>query len=115
MSTSDIEMDATDRKKFARGGIFLLVGGIIVVAFAVAGIEASATLYAGLVGASLALAVAAVSSDEPLVRAIWFAPGVAAVGVALSGSLPGGKLGTGAMLAVLGVVQILTAGLLSDR
>lgn len=114
MSTSDIEMDAAQRAKFARGGLFLLLGGALVVAFALGGIRASASLYAGLVGGTLALAVASLLSDEPVVRAIWFAPGVAAVGVAVASVAPGGKLGVGAVIAVVGVVQLVTAGLLRD-
>lgn len=115
MSTSEVELDAAQRAKFARGGVFLLLGGALVVVFALAGIQATASLYAGLVGGTLALAVAALTSDEPLVRAVWFAPGVAAVGVAVASVAPGGKLGVGAVIAALGILQLVTAGLLSDR
>jgi len=108
-------MDAAQRAKFARGGVFLLLGGALLIVFALADVQATASLYAGLVGGTLALAVAALTSDEPLVRAVWFAPGVAAVGVAVAGVAPGGKLGVGAVIGVLGVLQLVTAGLLADR
>ncbi|WP_323674215.1 hypothetical protein [Halorubellus sp. PRR65] len=115
MSTSEVEMDADDRAKFARGGVFLLVGGLVVAAFAVAGVESSPSLYAGLVGGALALAVASVLSSEPVVRAVWFAPGVAAVGVGVTDlfSLP--QLVVGGLLVALGVVQLVTAGLLEKQ
>lgn len=115
MSTSDIGMDAADREKFARGGVFLLLGGLIVLGFAVAGVEPSSSLYAGLVGGSLALAVASVLSSEPVVRAIWFAPGVAAVGVGVTDVFSLSGLAVGGVLAALGVVQLLTAGLIKRR
>lgn len=115
MSSSDLGMDAADREKFARGGVFLLVGGLLVLAFAVAGVESSLSLYAGLVGGSLALAVAAVLSDEPVVRAVWFAPGVAAVGVGVTDGFSLSGLVVGGVLAVLGVVQLVTAGLIKRR
>lgn len=114
MDTSDI-MDDDDRQQFARGGVFLLLGGVLVVAFAVLGIEASLSLYAGLVGGSLALAVAALTSDEPLVRVVWFAPGVAAVGVAVGQVFPAGLYGSGGFLIAFGALQVLTAGFLGDR
>lgn len=112
MSTSDIEMDAADRQKFARGGVFLLLGGLLVVAFAIAGVEATPSLYAGLVGAAVALVVAWYTSREPVIRTIWFAPGVAAVGMALGDAIPGGTLGAGGVLVGLGLIQLFTAGLL---
>jgi len=108
-------MDAVDREKFARGGVFLLLGGLLVLAFAVAGVESSPSLYAGLVGGSLALAVASVLSDEPVVRAVWFAPGVAAVGLGVTDAFSLSGLAVGGLLAVLGVVQLLTAGLLKRQ
>jgi hypothetical protein len=113
-SDSEIEMSATDRKKFARGGVFLLLGGLLVVAFAVTGVEATPALYAGLVGASLALVVGWFLSREPVVRAVWFAPAVAAVGMALDGLLPGGTLGVGGIIVVIGIIQLVTAGLLPE-
>lgn len=105
-------MDAEARAKFARGGVFLLVGGVLVAAFALLGVEPSPSLYAGLVGGSLALAVAVVLSSEPVVRAVWFAPGVAAVGLGVTSlfSLP--QLAVGAILVGLGALQLVTAGLL---
>ncbi|MFC6952429.1 hypothetical protein [Halorubellus litoreus] len=115
MSTSEVEMDADDRAKFARGGVFLLVGGLLVVAFAVLGVESSPSLYAGLVGGSLALAVAVVLSSEPVVRAVWFAPGVAAVGIALSDAFTLSGMVVGGLLVALGVVQLVTAGLLEKQ
>jgi hypothetical protein len=115
MSSTDIEMDADDRAKFARGGVFLLVGGLVVVALAVLGAVSTPTLYAGLVGGSLALAVAAVLSDEPVVRALWFAPGVAAVGVGVADLTSLDFYTVGGLLVVLGVVQLVTAGLLKKQ
>lgn len=115
MSTSEVDMDADDRAKFARGGVFLLVGGLVVVAFAVLGVETSPSVYAGLVGGALALAVAVVLSSEPVVRAVWFAPGVAAVGLGVASlfSLP--QLVVGGILVGLGAIQLLTAGLLKKQ
>lgn len=115
MSTSDVEMDPAARAKFARGGVFLLVGGLLVLAFAVADVEPSPSLYASLVGGALALAVASVLSDEPVVRAVWFAPGVAAVGVGVGDLFSLSGLPIGGLLAGLGVVQLVTAGLLKKR
>jgi hypothetical protein len=114
-SNSDLEMTASDRAKFARGGIFLLLGGVIVVALAVAAVEPTPQLYAGLVGASLALVVGWFLSREPVVRSIWFAPAVAALGMYLSGFFPTGALGVGAVLVGLGLLQLVTAGLLRDK
>ena len=115
MSTSEVEMDAADRAKFARGGVFLLVGGLLVAAFALVDVESSASLYAGLVGGSLALAVAAVLSSEPVVRAVWFAPGVAAVGVGVTDLFSVPQLGVGGILVGLGALQLVTAGLLNKQ
>ena len=108
-------MDAADRAKFARGGVFLLVGGVLVAAFAVAGVEPTPSLYAGLVGGALALAVATVLSSEPVVRTIWFAPGVAAVGVGVTDLFSVPQLGVGGILVGLGALQLVTAGLLNKQ
>jgi hypothetical protein len=110
MDSSDIDMDAEDRAKFARAGVFLLLGGLLVVAFGVVGVEATGSLYASLVGGALALAVAALLSDEPVVRAIWFAPGVAAVGVGVADVMTLEFLVVGGLLVALGVIQLVTAG-----
>jgi hypothetical protein len=115
MSSSDLGIDAADRERFARGGVFLLLGGLLVLAFAAAGIESSSSLYAGLVGGSLALAVASVFSSEPIVRAVWFAPGVAAVGVGITDISSLSGFAIGGVIAVLGVVQLLTAGLVKRQ
>ncbi|NHN43542.1 hypothetical protein G9C85_18140 [Halorubellus sp. JP-L1] len=113
MSTSDV-MDAEDRAKFARGGSFLLVGGLVVVALSLVDVAVTPSLYAGLVGASLALAVAAIISSEPVIRAVWFAPGVAAVGVGVADLADFDLVGVGGVLCLLGVVQLVTAGRLKD-
>jgi len=115
MNTSDVEMDAADRAKFARGGSFLLVGGLVVVALSFLAVAATPSLYAGLVGGSLALAVAAVLSSEPVIRAVWFAPGVAAVGVAVADLAGLDLLAVGGVLCLLGVVQLVTAGRLKNQ
>jgi hypothetical protein len=56
-----------------------------------------------------------VLSDEPVVRAVWFAPGVAAVGLGVTDAFSLSGLAVGGLLAVLGVVQLLTAGLLKRQ
>lgn len=98
-------MDQTRRTRVARGGLSLLLAGVIVGVVTVTGVPASTVLALALVVVGVAALVVGSVADQQVLLGVWLAPVVA--GVVLY-AFEAATLGTqAALLVAIGVAQLL--------
>ncbi|WP_121820996.1 hypothetical protein [Halostella salina] len=101
-------MDQSQRTRIARGGLSLVVAGVLIAVVAALGLSASTEVLAALVVGGVGLAVAGYAGDRPALAAVWPAPLFAAAGLYLFAADGRTALFVEALLfVVVGVAQLI--------
>jgi len=101
-------MDQSQRTRIARGGLSLVVAGVLIAAVAALDVGASSGLFAALVIVGVAAAAAGRVAERPVFAAVWPAPLFAAAGLYLfAGDGRSALFAEAGLFVVVGVGQLI--------